>query len=120
MEALICKCCGAPLERDGSCSYCGAKYRIDPIEHRIVMETVPAAVKTVCVEASIDKFTAARADSKEIDSRVREKLEYGLLQGIGDAVKITMRNDPFSNTLMVRGELRVVMPRSDATVFGGL
>jgi len=26
-DAALCKCCGAPLTKDGKCEYCGVQYK---------------------------------------------------------------------------------------------
>ena len=115
MEQLVCKACGAPLERDGHCSYCGSRYNVEYNSgpRPMLIEVEHPRVRRIVAETRVDKRYLIDEDcfrAVDLGRFTRHRLSEQLADSLYDAMKITMKNDPFEETIIVRGELRVVDP----------
>ena len=114
MEQLACKSCGAPLEKDGHCSYCGSRYEIknDEIEPFIIQVERPGVHKIV-VTTRIPCDYSTLASNEELGEMAEKEIAYKIAEQLGSCIKYTTNydtGDPFRDCIMVRGKVRVVDP----------
>ena len=102
---LKCNECGAPLNRDGKCEYCGAQYKL---ENEILVQTIQAPVKTLACMTTFhnDGFMDEKVQVERSMDIIREQIAEGLL----GMVKYQTEYNPIDNITMIRGTVRVVEP----------
>lgn len=108
MIEMKCQACGAPLERDGHCAYCGSRYKVD--NDRIMFMEYRPGIKKVVGEVTISDFLSSRADEEQLGKIAEEQIAYGIAKELGSMIKYRTNYDPFSCQMMIRGEVRVVEP----------
>lgn len=115
MIEMKCQACGAPLEKDGHCAYCGSRYKIknDEIEPFIVQVERPGVHKVTAI-AKIPYDYSALASDEEIGKMAEKQIAHKIAEQLGSCIKYTTRcgsaADLFERCVMVRGEIRVVDP----------
>ena len=108
MEPLTCKACGAPLERDGHCAYCGARYKIEDGLQPIVYELENPRVRRIVAETRYNEFIAKEIN--DIGTIAMRNIAGDMAHKLTEAIKYTTCYDPMRMEVIVRGELRVVDP----------
>lgn len=112
LRQMICKCCGAPLDNKTLiCSYCGTPHRIDNSDPGRVLkiETYQMPIDTFRVGISIDE-DIARADPVKASELAVRQIAGKLAQSLVHMMRFTNERDLFSNSQIVRGEIKVVRP----------
>ena len=109
MEQLVCKSCGAPLESDGHCSYCGTRYKID-YTRKVMIETTPAQIRKLVATVSFDRRRAIHADEKELGEMAMKEIAREMADQLGSMIKYRTSYDYKLDVTLIRGELRVVEP----------
>ena len=109
MDQLKCESCGAPLEHDGHCSYCGARYKVDNNDRIVFMEYRPGVQKIVA-QTAIPDWLRDLAMQKELGTMAQKEIAHSLAEHLGDMIKYTTSYDPVFQRTMIRGEVRVVEP----------
>ncbi len=125
MEALTCKCCGAPLEADGRCSYCGTRHKIDYISPQLrTLEVVSVPVKTQEIGAFVsvpmeDIQRCEAMDAVEFGKYVRHRLAGQMTRYIEENMQVRMFEDRMINAMRCEARLRVVCPEQKTVRFNG-
>lgn len=112
MEKLTCKNCGAPLDKNGKCSYCGTIYKIeyDPVLPARIIELHSAPVKTLACQATIPRFIVDKMDPEAARDYTLEELRNKMADGLLGMMEIHSEVEPYSDVMVVRGYVRVVPP----------
>ncbi len=112
MEKLTCKNCGAPLNRDGKCSYCGTIYRIeiDPVIPPRIVELYSAPVKTIACQSAIPRYMVEKMGPEAARDYTLEELRHKMAEGLLGMMEIRSEVEPWSDIMVVRGTVRVVPP----------
>ena len=125
MEALTCKCCGAPLEADGRCSYCGTRHKIDYISPQLrTLEVVSVPAKTQEISAFVavpmeDIHRCEAMDAVEFGKYVRHRLAGQMTRFIEENMQVRMFEDHMTNAMRCEARLRVVWPEQKTVRFNG-
>ena len=113
MERLICKGCGAPLTSDGLCEYCGSRYRFErtpELPEPVLVQVYTSPVQRLRVETAIS-YRATEGMPAELKRDIIQRdLSRKLADGLLDYLKLSVREDPYMEATIVRGEIRVVPP----------
>lgn len=110
---LVCKACGAPLERDGHCAYCGSRYHIEGGSRPLLVEVEHPQVRRVVAKCRVSDdliHAGTVADSERLGEMTRDRIVQELARSLTSAIKFTSEHDPIERCVLVRGELRVVEP----------
>lgn len=112
MEQLICKSCGAPLEQDGHCSYCGARYKADYDKYgqKLYIETYTSPVKKLSCTTMIPRELAIRIGEEEMGKYAAEQIAHNMAKELGAMIRYTSSHECINDCVLIRGELRVVEP----------
>lgn len=108
-----CKNCGAPLERNGKCSYCGSVFEISYFGSDIKFIEV-GAPKAETLEAKIEVPFQVRHYMKEedISAYSLRALSEQLAEGLAGYMRLDVMEDPCRMATIVRGRVRVLPPNS--------
>ena len=114
IEKLTCQNCGAPLDSNGKCSYCGTIYNIsrtwDNTPVYVVEHTAP--VETLRSRVEIPWF--AREHFRGSENAFRDMSLSKLKQEMADALlavmQVDVREDPCRQVTIIDGRVRVVPP----------
>ena len=111
MTELNCRNCGAPLNRDGKCAYCGSVYRIEGRGSEVrYVEIHSSPVQTLTCKAELPRFQAERMPESFLTDYVTENLRHELAKGLMEAMKVVIHEDRMRDVIVVRGTVRVVPP----------
>ena len=112
MEKLTCKNCGAPLDKNGKCSYCGTIYKIehDPILPVRIVELHSAPVETLVCQATIPRSVVEKIGQEAAKDCILEELRNKMADGLPSMMEIRSEVEPYSDIMVVRGYVRVVPP----------
>ena len=125
MEALTCKCCGAPLEADGRCSYCGTRHKIDYISPQLrTLEVVSVPAKTQEISASVfvpmDAINRCEAmDAVEFGKYVRHRLAGQMARHIEENMQVRIFDDYKMDAKRCEARIRVILPGERSVRFNG-
>ena len=101
-----CKNCGAPLNSEGKCEYCGAIY--SPIITPIFLENPKATILTADVNISNDLRRHMNPD--DLSDYTIQQLSRKLAEGLSAYMKLRTSNDYFTDSTIIRGEVRILPP----------
>jgi len=113
MKELKCKNCGAPLERNGKCSYCGSVFEVSYFENEIKFVEV-GAPKVETLQAVMEVPFEARHYMKDedISAYSLRELSRQLAEGLAGYMRLDVMEDPCRMATIVRGRVRVLPPNS--------
>jgi len=108
---LVCQSCGAPLESDGHCAYCGARYDIEYSSgpRPIFLEVEHPRVRKLEAKTSYD-INAMHCLGDELGKLAQRKIAADMADALTQAIKYTTYHDLERDAVVVRGELRIVDP----------
>lgn len=108
MEKMTCENCGAPLDRSGTCHYCGTHYRIEQ-DKFVVVHSGPA--QTVRAEAHLSRqlLDMAYRPEQAVDQTLHD-LRRSLADALMGYMVIRKEYDPSLDVEIFKGEVRVVPP----------
>ena len=112
MEELKCKCCGAPLEKDGHCSYCGAVYKIDRLFNGdpLYVQTCPAQIRRLTANVRISGTAISHLGEEGLGKYAQQEIQMQIAKSLGSMIKYRRSDDYINDEVMIRGEIRVVEP----------
>ena len=111
LQELKCQNCGAALDDDGHCPYCGSRYKIERVlDYGIrYVPVYQTGVKKLCTFVEIPRYMDGL--SEETQGRyVADRMRVGLADALTEFLKITKEYNPVTGCDMIRGEIRVVPP----------
>ena len=111
MEPLICKQCGAAINRSTMrCEYCGTQYKIEnQLPVRVYVDR--PQVQTLEAELSMGKEFVAGVSEKELHSFVSHNIAMKLAEALEPNVEYMVRaDDPIFGLYVVRGRVRILPP----------
>lgn len=102
-----CPNCGAPIT-GRQCEYCGTIVKEDPLfPNRVFIERQGA--KKICAEVAISRELAL-LNEDAMGEYAKARMASTMADALQDAIALVVRNDPYTNAVIVRGELRVLDP----------
>lgn len=119
MRELKCHNCGGPLVRDGTslylirykCEYCGSVYTEKNESGFIsyIQVEAPQAQKLVA-EARVDRDIIHMAGEDYASKYAINDIKQKLVESLADYMKLDIREDPYRQAMIIRGEVRVLPP----------
>lgn len=110
IEQLKCENCGAPLNKDLTCSYCGARYRRKDGPAPIFVQTCPARIHTLEASVAMDDYMIRDMGPDEASKFAVDCLEKEIAKGLTKHMEIRTNDDFMHFRQIVRGRVRVVDP----------
>ena len=112
MEKMQCTNCGASLSPDGTCEYCGSKFRIKGYEDcaPFLIQTCQAPVHRLAAQTVIRHDMRNFMPPEALTDHAMHELKRHIADGVTDYLKISVREDPELEATIIRGEIRVVPP----------
>ena len=113
MKELKCKNCGAPLERNGKCSYCGSVFEISYFGNEINFVEVGAPkVETLQAVMEVPLEVRHYMKDEDISAYSMRELSRQLAEGLAGYMRLDVMEDPCRMATIVRGRVRVLPPNS--------
>ena len=115
LAELKCTNCGAPLRNAGNdeyrCEHCGALYKVEgnPYDYRVIAIEHPH-VHTLRSQVRIDEDDAIRYGEEYVARRAVDAMRHSMVEQLTDFLRLDKTHDPFTNSIMIRGTIRVVEP----------
>ena len=111
METMTCKNCGAPLNDDLKCEYCGTQYRREMKEDSMLyIQTCPAEIATLCTQITVADEELNRCPDDYLAERCLKEMTYAIAKQLVPFMDVAITTDPRMMTKIIRGRIRVVEP----------
>jgi len=106
-----CRNCGAPLDANGKCQYCGAIYKTERQGNELhVIEVEHPRVQKLVAVYRINNEDLLRYPEEAVARMAFGEMKRGMVDQLTDFIRITKEQDPYMNCTLIRGEIRVVEP----------
>lgn len=110
MEALTCKCCGAPINRDTyKCDYCGTQYK-RPTEKLPTLIIERPGVKVLSSEFKVDDYEIRRLGADYLYNEIKWHSIQQMMETLIPLMEVSTMFCPEDFTTRIRTRLRVVEP----------
>lgn len=114
MEKLTCQNCGAPLNSDGKCLYCGTIYSINRLYDNspVLVVQSHAQAQVLGVRAYIPHKERAlfRGDEDYLQKRTIAEMRERMADALVNYLRIDVREDPVQRATIFDGTIRVLPP----------
>lgn len=114
MEKLTCQNCGAPLNSDGKCPYCGTIYSInrtyDNSPVMVVQSHAQAQMLGVRVCIPHEERALFRGSEDYLQKRTIAEMRERMADALVNYLRIDVREDPVQRATIFDGTIRVLPP----------
>lgn len=109
---LKCECCGATLNNDLTCPFCGARYerKYNTLNQPIFVKIQDAKIDTLRYELSIDKYQYETMGEEASAEITMHRMTQALATQMAKYMELNTYFDRHTFSQIVRGEVRVVKP----------
>lgn len=114
MEKLTCENCGAPLNNDGKCLYCGTIYRINRLYDGspvlVVERHAQAQTLKVRTRISHEERSYFRGGEEALQRRTIAEMRERMADALVNYLQLDVHEDPFQRATIIDGTIRVLPP----------
>ena len=108
-NAMICKCCGAPVDRGSlKCNFCGVEYEITPKPLHI--ETFQNPVEHFQARFVVENDFFHNLEPEQVSEIAVRQLVKKLSDSIPICMQVTKKEDLYNYCTEYKGDIRMIRP----------